>query len=549
MYLKSHNSFLAAIYLRLSSDDGDKAESDSIRNQRSLLQDFVSKHSELSLIEEYVDDGYSGANFERPAFQRMMEDVRNHKINCIIVKDLSRLGRNYIETGRYLEKIFPVLGVRFIAVNDHYDSADTKNDADQIIVPFKNLINDAYCRDISMKIRSQLEIKRKKGEFTGSYASYGYAKDPVDKNHLVIDEYAAEIVRFIFNMKMDGYSADRIAMKLNEMGVLTPMEYKRSCGFNYTCGFRSYKDAKWCATSVLRILKNELYVGTMVQGKTRKINYKVKACMDVRPEDWVKVEGTHEPIVSREIFECVQNLMKLDTRTSPEEEMIYIFSGLLRCGDCGQNMVRRVVKKKGKQYCYYHCSTYKNKEGCTSHNISDVKLQKVVLEAIQKQIALLVQADAIMAQIENIPQQQFGVKLLDSQIRTLNAEVQKYKDLRNNLYQDMVDGIITREEYRDIKQTFTRKMERAEESFRELETKKRRLLSNEMRTQKWVEEFKNCRNIESLDRKVTVMLIERIVIYSSDRIEIHFNHADEMAELISYAFASKDAMQGEVDAV
>ena len=549
MYLKSHNSFLAAIYLRLSSDDGDKAESDIIRNQRSLLQDFVSKHSELSLIEEYVDDGYSGANFERPAFQRMMEDVRNHKINCIIVKDLSRLGRNYIETGRYLEKIFPVLGVRFIAVNDHYDSADTKNDADQIIVPFKNLINDAYCRDISMKIRSQLEIKRKKGEFTGSYASYGYAKDPVDKNHLVIDEYAAEIVRFIFNMKMDGYSADRIAMKLNEMGVLTPMEYKRSCGFNYTCGFRSYKDAKWCATSVLRILKNELYVGTMVQGKTRKINYKVKACMDVRPEDWVKVEGTHEPIVSREIFECVQNLMKLDTRTSPEEEMIYIFSGLLRCGDCGQNMVRRVVKKKGKQYCYYHCSTYKNKEGCTSHNISDVKLQKVVLEAIQKQIALLVQADAIMAQIENIPQQQFGVKLLDSQIRTLNAEVQKYKDLRNNLYQDMVDGIITREEYRDIKQTFTRKMERAEESIRELETKKRRLLSNEMRTQKWVEEFKNCRNIESLDRKVTVMLIERIVIYSSDRIEIHFNHADEMAELISYAFASKDAMQGEVDAV
>ena len=549
MYLKSHNSFLAAIYLRLSSDDGDKAESDSIRNQRSLLQDFVSKHSELSLIEEYVDDGYSGANFERPAFQRMMEDVRNHKINCIIVKDLSRLGRNYIETGRYLEKIFPVLGVRFIAVNDHYDSADTKNDADQIIVPFKNLINDAYCRDISMKIRSQLEIKRKKGEFTGSYASYGYAKDPVDKNHLVIDEYAAEIVRFIFNMKMDGYSADRISMKLNEMGVLTPMEYKRSCGFNYTCGFRSYKDAKWCATSVLRILKNELYVGTMVQGKTRKINYKVKACMDVRPEDWVKVEGTHEPIVSRELFECVQNLMKLDTRTSPEEEMIYIFSGLLRCGDCGQNMVRRVVKKKGKQYHYYHCSTYKNKEGCTSHNISDAKLQKVVLEAIQKQIALLVQADAIMAQIENIPQQQFGVKLLDSQIRTLNAEVQKYKDLRNNLYQDMVDGIITREEYRDIKQTFTRKMERAEESIRELETKKRRLLSNEMRTQKWVEEFKNCRNIESLDRKVTVMLIERIVIYSSDRIEIHFNHADEMAELLSYAFASKDAMQGEVDAV
>lgn len=162
MYLKSQNSFLAALYMRLSKDDGDKVESDSIRNQRSLLRDFVKQHSDITLVKEYVDDGFSGTNFERPDFQRMLEDARNHKINCIIVKDLSRLGRNYIETGRYLEKIFPVLGIRFIAVNDHYDSADTTNDSDQIIVPFKNLVNDAYCRDISIKIRSQLDIKRKK---------------------------------------------------------------------------------------------------------------------------------------------------------------------------------------------------------------------------------------------------------------------------------------------------------------------------------------------------------------------------------------------------
>lgn len=549
MYLKSQNSILAADYLRLSSDDGDRAESDSIRNQRSLIQDFVNRHSDIALVEEYVDDGYSGANFERPAFQRMMEDVRNHKVNCIIVKDLSRLGRDYIETGRYIEKIFPVLGVRFIAINDHYDSADTKNDADQIIVPFKNLINDAYCRDISMKIRSQLEIKRKNGQFTGSYAGYGYAKDPKDKNHLVIDEYAAEIVRFVFNLKMDGYSADRIAVKLNEMDVLTPMEYKRSCGFNYNCGFRSYKKAKWGASSVLRILKNELYVGTMVQGKTRKINYKVKACREIEPENWVKVEGTHEPIVSREIFDCVQNLMKLDTRTAPEKENTYIFSGLLRCGDCGQNMVRRAVKKKEKQYFYYHCSTFKSGKGCTSHNISDAKLQKIVLEAVQNQIALLVKADAIIAQIENIPKQQFGVKVLESQIKTLHAEAQKYRDLKSNLYQDMVDEIITREEYRDIKQTFTGKISIAEESIRKLEAKKKRMLSNEMRTQKWVEEFKQCRNIESLDRKMTVMLIERIVVYSSDRIEIHFNHEDEIRELLEYAFEHEDAVQREGSAV
>ena len=549
MYLKSQNSFLAADYLRLSSEDGDKAESDSIRNQRSLIQDFVKKHSDISLVEEYVDDGYRGANFERPAFQRMMEDVRNHKINCIIVKDLSRLGRNYIETGRYLEKIFPVLGVRFIAVNDHYDSADTKNDTDQIIVPFKNLINDAYCRDISMKIRSQLDIKRKKGQFIGSYAGYGYFKDPNDKNHLVIDEYAAEIVRLIFHMKIEGFSADRIAMKLNEMGVLTPMEYKRSCGFNYNSGFRSGNEPKWGASSVLRILKNELYVGTMVQGKSRKINYKVKVSREIEPENWIKVEGTHEPIITREMFDCVQNLMKLDTRTSPEKESIYVFSGLLRCGDCGQNMVRRSVRKNEKQYFYYHCSTFKSGEGCSSHNISDVALQKVVLNAIRNQIALIVKADAIIAQIENIPQQQFGIKVLDTQMKALGVEIQKYKDLKSNLYQDMIDGIITREEYRDIKQTFSQKIETAEESVRELERKKKRMLSNEMRTQKWVEEFKQCQNIKTLDRKVAVMLLNRIVVYSSDRIEIHFNNEDEIKELVEYALEHEDEIQGKVEVV
>ena len=212
-------------------------------------------------------------------------------------------------------------------------------------------------------------------------------------------------------------------------------------------------------------------------------------------------------------------------------------------------MVRRAVKKKEKQYFYYHCSTFKNGEGCTSHNISDTKLQKTVLEVIQKQIALLIKADAVIEQIENIPQQQFGVKVIDSQIKALSMEVQKYKDLKSNLYQDMVDEIITREEYRDIKQTFTRKMEIAEESIRGLETKKRKMLSHEMRTEKWMEEFKNCRNIETLDRRVVVKLIEKIVVYSSDRIEIHFNHADEMKELVEYALEYEETVQRKVNIV
>jgi len=271
-------------YLRLSREDGDKLESDSIKNQRELIKEFLTQHQGLNLVEEYVDDGYSGTSYERPAFKRLIEDVKTEKINCIIVKDLSRLGRNYIETGRYLEKIFPMMGVRFISVLDHYDSASLNNEADQIIVPFKNLINDAYCRDISTKIRSQLDVKRRTGKFIGSFACYGYQKDPMDVNHLLVDPYAADIVRLVFRMKMAGCNSQRIAEKLNEMGVLPPAEYKRSLGFNYDCGYRTGNNPKWEVVSINRILTNEMYTGTMVQGINSKINYKIKQSQVV-PKD------------------------------------------------------------------------------------------------------------------------------------------------------------------------------------------------------------------------------------------------------------------------
>lgn len=345
MYFQKNQKFLCGDYLRLSREDGDKLESDSIRNQRELIQDYHRKHPEIQVVEEYVDDGYSGTNFDRPAFSQMLEDAKKKKINCIIVKDLSRLGRNYIETGRYLEKIFPFMGIRFISINDHYDSADEDRDNDHIIIPFKNLINDAYCRDISIKIRSQLDVKRAHGKFIGSFAGYGYLKDPADKNHLIIDEYAAEIVKLVFNLKMDGMSSQHIAQRLDEMGVLPPMEYKRMCGMNFNSGFRAGADECWSAVSVNRILKNELYTGMMVQGKRKKINYKVKQSRDIAADDWVRVEGTHEAIIPKEMFEQVQGLLELDTRTAPEQDRVYLFSGFVRCGDCEQNMVKRCTSK------------------------------------------------------------------------------------------------------------------------------------------------------------------------------------------------------------
>ncbi len=224
---KKNKGIRAAAYLRLSIEDGDKAESNSIGNQRELIQNFVAERPELHLVGEYADDGYTGTNFERPGFTQMMEDIQSDKINCIIVKDLSRLGRNYIEMGKYLERIFPMMGIRFIAINDNYDNANTESsDSDSIVVPFKNLLNDSYCRDISIKVRSQLDIKRRKGEFIGGYAVYGYSKDEQNKNRLVVDEYAADIVRSIYRRKLEGMSANSIADQLNSEGVLAPSEYK-----------------------------------------------------------------------------------------------------------------------------------------------------------------------------------------------------------------------------------------------------------------------------------------------------------------------------------
>jgi DNA invertase Pin-like site-specific DNA recombinase len=544
MLLAKKSSYATAIYLRLSREDGDKQESNSIQNQRELIKEFLKQHSEIIKTQEFIDDGYSGTNFERPAFIRMMNEVENHRIDCIIVKDLSRLGRNYIETGKYLERIFPMLGVRFIAINDNYDSVSGTGDADQIIVPFKNLINDAYCRDISIKIRSQLDVKRKNGKFIGSFAGYGYQKDPADKNHLVIDEYAAGIVRMIFSMKLEGSSSGKIAEKLNEMGVLTPMEYKRACGMNFNSGYQVSRHPVWTAGSVMQILKNETYTGTVVQGKNRKINYKVKESRPVEQEEWIRVAGMHEAIIPTAIFESVQELLKLDTRTAPTENKVDAFSGLVRCGDCGQNMIRRSTTKKGKKYYYYHCTTYKNQLGCSAHLISAEKLYATVLWQTQRQIAKLVEVDAFLQEIEYAPQEQFRIRALNNQLVSLQAEIERYSELKMKVYQDMADQIVSKEEYQELSGRFARKIKAARQAIEGVEQKKKQLDIGSIYEQSWIEKFKQYQNITSLDRKQMIELIDHVVVYSKDRIEIRFRYMDEMESLFDFAEEQKEMMKG-----
>lgn len=529
-----------ATYLRLSREDGDKIESDSITNQRELIKEYVANHTGFNLVEEYIDDGYSGTNYDRPSFVKMMEDIKARKINCIIVKDLSRLGRNYIETGRYLEKIFPLLGIRFVSVLDNYDSVTEESEADQIILPFKNLINDAYCRDISAKIRSQLDVKRKMGKFIGSFATYGYRKDPKDANLLLIDTYAANVVRMIFEMKIDGVNSQRIAQKLNSMGVLPPAEYKRSCGLNYDCGYRSGNHPKWEVVSVNRILTNEIYTGTMVQGLNSKISYKIKQSRPVPKTEWIRVDNTHEPIVTKKVFDEVQRMLTLDTRTSPSNNELYVFAGLIYCGDCGQSMVRRRVTQGGKQYTYFHCSSYKSGQGCTSHLFSAEKLEELVLRAIRKQIELVIRAEEILKNIDRIPEDQLYIRTINQQITEADKALERNRNLRTQAYTDMLDEVITKEEYKDISSKFTERAETLKKQKEELLQTKSRLMKNRIHLKPWLEDFKQYRNIRKMERSVAVMVINKIIVIDKNEIEIRFNFQDEMNELIALSGIKSD---------
>lgn len=530
-------TFKAAAYLRLSREDGDKAESDSITNQRAMVREYVSKHPDLVLTKEYVDDGYSGTRFDRPGFTQMIEAVKAHKIDCIVVKDLSRLGRNYIETGRYLEQIFPLLDVRFIAILDSYDNADDHDDADQIIIPFKNLINDAYCRELSQKVRSHLDIKRKNGKFIGSFAAYGYIKDPKDKNRLLIDEYPAEIVRHIYKLRLNGYNSGRIARKLEELGVLTPMEYKRKSGLNFNSGFRGCEKPRWYPVTVDRILKNELYIGVMLQGKNKKINYKVKESRPIEKEKWIRVEKTHDAIIPQPVFEAVQELAQMDTRTSPVEESVYIFAGVIRCGDCNQNMVRRISRAKntGVTYFYYNCSTYKHTGGCTPHLISEGMLTDAVLKALQSQLALLLEAEAVIAEADKLPEEQMVVRLYDKQLAEAEAEAERYKNLKAKLYQDLKDGEISREEYAEINRRFSAKVDNAEKVKETILKKRQRQVALGGKKLPWLEEFKTVGNIQALDRRTVVTLVDRIIVHKGKKVEVVFRFGEEMDEYTDYA--------------
>ena len=543
--------YKAAIYVRLSKEDGDvsdasKAESNSISNQKELIKDFLKDKQDIVIVSERVDDGYSGVNFERPAFQLMLEDIKQGKVDCVVVKDLSRFGRNYIESGRYIEKIFPMLGVRFIAINDNYDSLTGKSQTDEIVIPFKNLINDAYCRDISIKIRSHLDVKRRKGEFIGSFTIYGYAKDEHDHNKIVIDEYAAGVVRDIYQWKISGMSQQRIADKLNDMGVLSPAEYKKSCGIKYSANLQTKKQAIWSAVAITRILTNESYTGTLIQGKVTTPNYKVKKTVIKDEEDWVVIPNAFEAIITKVQFDMVQEILKKDTRVAPDKKSVYLFSGIAVCGDCGRQMSRKVSTVSGKKYVYYMCSANKKEGVCSSHRIREDELEKAVVTYLNSYIDELENIQHFLEFIDKLPYQEVNVKRLNMRIVQLEEDAQKYEKLKVSVYEDLKDELISKEEYISMKQEFEKRRRAALDSIAQIKIEIETLASRNGKHHEWIESFLANKGIEKLERNVVVELIDYIKIYEDKRIEIVFRYADNYKEILNqirYIQDNKNEMQ------
>ncbi|MDR0947987.1 MAG: recombinase family protein [Lachnospiraceae bacterium] len=571
--------YQAAAYLRLSRDDEDvdgmgKNESNSIHSQRELIEAFVRRRNDLEIAQIYTDDGYSGTTFERPGFRQMMEDIKAGVLNCVIVKDLSRFGRDYIEAGRYLQKIYPQIGVRFIAVTDCYDSLSADQNDTSLVLPVKNFVNDAYCRDISQKVRSHQRIKRENGAFIGAFTVYGYRKDPADKNHLLPDIFAAWIVRQIYYWKMEGSSISVIASRLNEAGILSPFYYKRIHGEHFQTTFALSDASNWTAVAVERILRNEIYTGTLLQGKEEKLSYKVKKSIRKPQADWIRCENTHTPIITKEEYTVVDRLLRAGMRAGKGKAEAHPLSGFLFCADCNNAMICRKTHAASGEKMSFICGKHNRSKDCTRHTIDQEELWNVILQSIQLEIKrqgnpetqenlnhqrnpetqenLNYQENPETQENlnhqgnpeaqenlnhqgnsktqENLNHGAFTAKKIGSRMKTmllshmkeemrlLHEEAQRIQHLFNGLHEDRETGILTEEDYDEFRciysqmiQEINQIIERQKETYQKIQT-----------GNAWKHLQSESEQPHKTERMMLLSLIETIQVYEQKRVVITF---------------------------
>lgn len=546
--IEKNKYWYVGLYIRLSQEDADngqdKQESNSVTSQKTLLNEFVETHEDLIVYDTYIDDGFTGTDFNRPSFQRLLEDMRSGNINCVIVKDLSRLGRNYIEVGNYIEQVFPLFNIRFIAINDFVDSVNNPSSVNTILVPFKNLINDEYCRDTSIKIRTSLNAKKKKGDFVGAFPSYGYMKDPNDKHKLIVDESVRQIIIDIFNWSAnEGAGKIEICHRLNNLGILNPTGHKKiELMQNYSnAGIKDNLYA-WTPSTVRSILSNEIYIGNTVQGKRKTKSYKVHRVENVPKEEWIRVQNTHEAIIDKEIFEKVQELNKRDTKISQKTKELSMWAGILKCADCKMAMNKKSsTNKLGTTYEYYICSTYRKKSKllCTKHTIKIEKLEKAVLKAINFHIGLFINAEEFIKEFEKNNDINSNLYDFTNMIMKKENEILKISKFKQSLYEDWKSEYISKEEYLEYKQKYEKDIERIKQNITILEKEKQKDEKQNKNTNSWINEFKEKKEITKLSRDVILELIDCIYIKNNGDIIIKFKFEDELKKYLEYIEESK----------
>ena len=531
-----------ALYVRLSVEDNGK-ESDSVENQIALLEKYVASHPTLKKEGLFVDNGYTGTDFLRPQFNRMMEAVQGGNIDCIVVKDLSRLGRNYIETSRFIEKICPLYGLRFIAVNENFDTA-TLTSGGELSASLANIINDYYAKDISRKVTSSLQSKMERGEYIGSYAPHGYQKDPLNKNHLIVCPETAPVIRQIFEWRAQGISYMGINRRLNEAGIPSPSQYKRDHGIETNNNMKDHV-ILWNKHMIITILNNTVYLGQLVQRKGSQCLYRGIPYHITGKDDWIIVDGTHEPIITPDLFEKVQQInMDAANKTRanagkydylPKEENIY--GGKFTCGCCGHTMKlhRFFSTKRDKVYFTFKCPTFEEHgaKGCFDVKMRKADLDEAVFSFIKSQMELFIDREQTLHRLLAAKKATSTWKGATMQLRLLKQQLEKKKSFLSSLYVDHKEGLLSGEEYEHHRAVVLSDINALETQITELsmrDTETEEQISGEMKWKSLVERYYSA---PELNREMVDAFIDSMCLHQNNTLEIHLKYADEFVTLLA----------------
>lgn len=535
----------AGLYTRLSVIDTRKSiDSETLETQLELLQNYAAEHDDIQVIDTYCDNGATGTNFDRQSFQSMMDDVRSGKIDCIIVKDLSRFGRNFLEVGNYLERIFPFMGVRFIAVNDGYDSESTDS-GEMLSVALRNLMNDIYAKDISAKTYAAIHTKMKNGEYIGSYAPYGYDKSPEDKHKFVVDEYAAEVVRRIFRLFEDGYNYAEIARKLTADNIPSPNHYLFLKDINHSKCYS--QNIPWQAQQIRSIINNQVYIGHMVQGKrVKKLFENIPHLYHQSSKDWIIVKNTHPAIISEEQFIHVQNMVLERHSARKSNSEIYnllgktanIFKRMIICDSCRHNMARRSrlnSERTSVRYEFICYSRSKNTSACSNFGyIREEIISDIVYQVIRSDMELLSEAENIIGRFSKTDSSNKQCTLYAKRIAELEGELKKTSNLRKVLFEDYVQGTINQNDFTYMNPVYESKEQKLTTELEQLKIDYSSVKEHSVKDNKWYTAFRRFKDEKMLSRDMLTALVDKVYINNDKSVQVILKYRDEMKKLFAY---------------